>query len=454
MRYIFILVVLISLAPPAAPATVYVPDDHPTIQQAIDAAVPHATIVVRPGTYVENISFLGKDIVVRSQFGAAATVIDGNRSGSVVSFTGREPRSAVLEGFTITNGTGTPVGSSGETEGGGVLCFYQCSATIRHNVIRDNEATSGAGIASLFSNPCICGNTIVDNRAALFGGGICCNDFGMPRIISNVIVENSAARGGAMHIALAAPRITGHTFFGNTAPEGGGAVSCILTEDVQITNCIFWGNKSSLGNEILIDLWTEVSISYSALVPSSENIFFLHCHGTLNWGEGMVEVDPLLMSPVPGDYHIRADSPCRDSGDARVFLDFNSDFEGDPRPHLEARDIGADEFHPHLYLRGDPVPGGRVLLCTVGEPSFSGPILLQGTGVRIPPLSTPYGDLRLPLPLAGIFHLGWIPPEGASFVSIDIPAGTQSGDVFFFQALVGKNTPDPVLTNLLAPVIK
>jgi hypothetical protein len=454
MRYVVILAVLFVLAPSMAQATIYVPDDHPTIQGAIDAAVHNETIVVRPGTYVENIFFRGKDIVVHGQLGAAATVIDGNRSGSVVSFTGREPHGTVLEGFTITNGTGTPVPSSQVTEGGGVYCFYQCNATIRNNVITDNEATNGAGIASLYSSPNIYGNTIVSNRATLYGGGIFCADPGMPRIVSNVFAGNRAVRGGAMHIESASPLITGNTFYGNSATEGGGAISCILTPNVHVKNCILWGDKASMGAEILIDYGADLTISHSVIPPGSSSVYIMPWGGILHWGDGMIETDPRLVDPEYGDFHIEAGSPCRNSGDSQFPLGFELDFEGDPRPYQEARDMGADEFHPHLYLLGDPVPGGRITLHAVGEPLSSGLKLLQGNSVRVPPLQTAYGDFYLTLPLAGIFKMGLIPPKGVRTVVIDIPVGVQPGDVFFFQALTGTNTADPALTNLLVPCIR
>ena len=57
-------------------ATIYVPDDYPTIQGAINAAVDFDTIIVRPGTYVENIDFAGKAITVKSEDGPDVTVID------------------------------------------------------------------------------------------------------------------------------------------------------------------------------------------------------------------------------------------------------------------------------------------------------------------------------------------------------------------------------------------
>ena len=112
MRYLIILVVSLTSPVIALSATLHVPGTFPKIQDAIDAAAKGDTVLVASGTYVENISFRGKAIAVVSASGPDTTIIDGGAPsnpnyGSVVIFTSMEQSDSVLEGFTITNGTGT-----------------------------------------------------------------------------------------------------------------------------------------------------------------------------------------------------------------------------------------------------------------------------------------------------------------------------------------------------------
>src|SRR5262245_39748080 len=100
-----------------AASIIRVPADQPTIQMAINAAANGDLVQVAPGTYIENINFLGKAIRVESEQGPEVTTIDGNHAGPVVTFVTRETLQSVLSGFTIRNGMAS---FSPVLDGGGV----------------------------------------------------------------------------------------------------------------------------------------------------------------------------------------------------------------------------------------------------------------------------------------------------------------------------------------------
>ncbi|HSH16655.1 MAG TPA: right-handed parallel beta-helix repeat-containing protein, partial [Verrucomicrobiae bacterium] len=82
-----------------------VPSDQPTIQAAINAALPGSLVLVAPGTYYQAINFNGKAITVRSSSGNPAdTIINGNGATHVVQCVSGEGPDSVLSGFTITGG--------------------------------------------------------------------------------------------------------------------------------------------------------------------------------------------------------------------------------------------------------------------------------------------------------------------------------------------------------------
>jgi len=93
-----------------------VPGDFQSISEAIAAAAEHDTILVSQGTYYENLNFSGKNIVLASHYVYSKdlrdienTIIDGSSpanpdSASCLIFCKGEVRTAVVEGFTITDG--------------------------------------------------------------------------------------------------------------------------------------------------------------------------------------------------------------------------------------------------------------------------------------------------------------------------------------------------------------
>jgi hypothetical protein len=222
-----------------------VPQDYLTIQSAIEAASNGDTVLVSPGTYRENIDFLGKDIVVSSLFLTTRnkqyindTVIDPD-SGSVVTFANRETEKALLYGFTITGGTGTIIDSTKkEFVFGAGLLIRGASPVIRNNLITRNATWPacfgrGGGIAIMDSaNPRIARNVITKNdvfgrctHMSYYGGGIWVDSASNPIIAgsreeANDIYANQAGYGTEIYREGAGNVINAQFNYWGSCPPG------------------------------------------------------------------------------------------------------------------------------------------------------------------------------------------------------------------------------------------
>jgi hypothetical protein len=212
--------------------------DAANIQEGIRKASPGDVVLVEPGTYYENLDFLGKDIVVRSELGPDVTTIDGSlMDSSVVVFKGEETRAAVLEGFTITGGTGSSTWRNGVKSGGGIYCMVG-SPTVRGNRIIANttSATNAPGAGMLvgtgftedgLSAPLIEGNLFEDNYANMNGGGLGCKNWSDAEVRNNTFRNNRCrADGGAIWawIYQGSATIQGNELYDNVAGDHGGGI--------------------------------------------------------------------------------------------------------------------------------------------------------------------------------------------------------------------------------------
>jgi hypothetical protein len=348
--------------------------DCDTIQAAIDAATTGDTVVVHPATYVENIHFKGKSIVLRSAnptdtATVAATIIDGNSSGSVVTFAGTETTSCFLSGFTIQHGFtwlkggGVAGGSTHATVennviqhnsaftpglgvarpgwGGGIA---DCDGMIRNNTISANVAGQGGGGLHACGGT-IVNNTIAGNSSGWCGGGlsVCDGLIHKNRITSNttynaggglsdchgtisdnIISYNAAiiSGGGSWDSGMMINNIITH----NKAFAGGGVSECNLLLNntivgnsaamasgmnggvggsAQIVNCIIWGNTAFLDPQLPPDS----APTYSCV------------QGWTGGGVGNISDDPLFTTGPLGSYYLSqyvagqwGQSPCVDAG--------------------------------------------------------------------------------------------------------------------------------------------
>jgi parallel beta-helix repeat protein len=368
-------------------------DIHPvspgeSIQAAIDAADPGDEVVVGVGVYVERIDFKGKPITVRSTDPGnpavvAATIIDGDAGGSVVTFTSGEGSGSLLAGLTIANGSGTDDGW-GDTEGGGIYC-QASSPTISGNTISGNSATyEGGGISCQASSPTISGNTISGNSADCDGGGIACWG-GSPTISGNTISGNSADFGGGICYYESSPTISGNTISGNSVAWNGGGIACwggspTISGNTISGNSAFHGGGiccyessptivnsiiafSGGGGGIYADSGTLPTVVYCDVYGNTGGDYVNMADPTGT--NGNISVDPLFANAGGGDFHLKSGggrwdpiaatwvtdsvhSPCIDTGDPA------SPYANEPAPNGGRVNIGAYGNTPEASKAGPP----------------------------------------------------------------------------------------------------
>ena len=152
-----LLVVMVTFVFAIQPAisestTITVPDDYPSIQEAINNASEGDIIFVKQGIYYENV-VVNKTISLIGE-SRNTTVIDGKTEGIVVYM---NASNVVLNNFTVKNSGG----AGGSLPGAGILLFHSNDTTISENLIVDN---SGAGVYLIASSNCtISHNLIVHN---------------------------------------------------------------------------------------------------------------------------------------------------------------------------------------------------------------------------------------------------------------------------------------------------
>jgi parallel beta-helix repeat protein len=240
---------LAVLATAAQADTIYVDDDncpgpgsgtegdpYCSIQTAIDNAVDTDEIVVAPGTYFENINFLGRAITLRSADGPDVTIIEPGSSNPVVSCVSGEGPSAILDGFTITGGSAPYAG--------GMFNWYS-SPTVTNCTFSGNVVPeSGGGMLNWHSsNPTVTNCTFSGNTADV-GGGMCNRDSSSPTVTDCTFVGNSAGWGGGMFSWDGSnPTVTDCTFDGNTAELGAGMY--IDNGSLKLINCTFTNHGSA-----------------------------------------------------------------------------------------------------------------------------------------------------------------------------------------------------------------
>ena len=294
---------IILLVSSTAQATIInVPADSTTIQGGINGAAPSDTVLVQPGRYVENINYNGKGIVLGSLLLTTGdtsyisqTIIDGDSSGSVVTYSSGEDSTAVLLGFTIANGQAV--------SGGGIYCNYNSSPSLESLRVSGNSATSwGGGIyCDGHSSPSLLHVTINGNSVEVGnGGGIVCRHGSNVSMVQVLVTGNTASgyAGGLCFRGDSNPSLVNVTVSGNMAASYGGGVYCGNYSYPVLVNTILWNNAPL---EIYLEPGSLLAATYSDIQGG--------------WGgTGNIDADPIFCEPDSGMFTLAENSPCLGTG--------------------------------------------------------------------------------------------------------------------------------------------
>lgn len=217
-----ILAVLLAFSPATLlGAQVNVPEQWPTIQEAVDQASAGDVISVGPGNWNQTVDLKGKPITLIGRAGAAKTILDGGGLGrSIIRCATGEKASTIIDGFTLVNGTG-------DTD------------------LYGTKSAVGGGIVILGASPIIRNCVFKSNDVNYQGGAVYMARESAPVFDSCIFFENAAEKGGAIFGVQSKPVFKRCVFEKNEGRYSGGAV---YNSDGQITSmdgCHFVRNRAS-----------------------------------------------------------------------------------------------------------------------------------------------------------------------------------------------------------------
>jgi hypothetical protein len=310
-------------------AIISVPADSASIQAGISGASAMDTVHVAPGVYIENVSFLGKAILVRSTGGRDSTFIEpADTSLAIVSFSSGEDTNSTIDGFTFRYARGVPAASCSGTSPNIQNCdFTECRASTGSAVIKcDSSAAriisnriyacrgdssaewacirlSGASVSS----PCVIENSIHDNLGGMVYGIVCAN-LGSGALIMHNLIWGNYSDDPALGSGIRTAQSIGSKIINNTVVANTRGIVSIDRKKVA-----FDFDSTDIRNNIIAYNFMEGLDAISSK-HDYNNIFN---NGVEPWelAPREIAVDPLFVDAANHDYGLQPISPCINSGD-------------------------------------------------------------------------------------------------------------------------------------------
>ena len=258
--------------------------------------------------------------------------IDTNSAYCGAGFYCTGSASPTLVDVTISNNQAT-----GDA-GGGVCCENQASPLFQNVTITGNLSDwNGGGIAILdLAEPLLTDVMVVDNSAAHAGGGVYCQNgqavlagcevngnraflgagvYGRDLAglqLDRVLLSDNQSNvdGGAVYCDNATLMLQNVTMAENSADWFGGAVYLRGATELELSNCIVWGNSIPQVYSPEFGASSNLICGCSDL-EGGENSIETSDNCTVNWLEHNLASDPQFCDAANEDFRLQLSSPCR-----------------------------------------------------------------------------------------------------------------------------------------------
>ncbi|MDH4202971.1 MAG: S8 family serine peptidase [Phycisphaerae bacterium] len=278
----------------------FVPQDFPTIQAAVDRAWDGDTIWLEDGTHTGpgnyNIRFDGKRLTVKSLNGPSNCILDCDSAGR--GFILNNDPNIIIEGLTIKRGyTKTNINDHIREyiEGGGGVYTFNSNAVIKNCIFQDNFVRGyGGAVYADGGSVQIDGCTFSGNTAEA-GGGACSFEGNLERGIvymDNCIAEDNQAElyGGGIDFRNASLTITNsdirdNTVFTNVFPGRGGGIYAGYKAHLDLHNTRITDNTADLGGGVCTVLSRSFKVVNAAMCRNDADqgggVFVSDCNAVL-----------------------------------------------------------------------------------------------------------------------------------------------------------------------------
>lgn len=263
-----------------------------TIQRAINAAVNGDTVLVLDGIYLgsgnTNLDFQGRRLVLKSENGPEAAIIDCQNSGRALYFHMNEGPEVLVEGFTIRNGN--------DFVCGGIYCTGGGGPTIRNCYLLNNQGAQAGAVYGHNGNAVVIENCVIRGNTGSGGAVRFDNSAGSLRFC--VLADNTTTSNGGAILCNGGntqPLIENCTVVNNQAGQYGGGLAATYSVQPKLKNSIFWGNTAGIAGNQLAVISALMQVDYCDVQGGQTDI--IQQGGVAIWGNGNIDVDPLLRDP-------------------------------------------------------------------------------------------------------------------------------------------------------------